>query len=48
MRSSNFRLYQRTYSWTELQLARIWEDVCQLARDRADHPGPHRPCVASS
>ncbi|MEV0330770.1 DUF262 domain-containing protein [Micromonospora echinospora] len=31
-------LYQRTYSWTELQLARIWDDVCQLARDRADHP----------
>ncbi|WP_422756281.1 GmrSD restriction endonuclease domain-containing protein [Micromonospora sp. WMMD708] len=32
-------LYQRTYSWTELQFARIWDDVCQLARDRADHPG---------
>ncbi|MEU8727601.1 GmrSD restriction endonuclease domain-containing protein [Streptomyces antimycoticus] len=31
-------LYQRTYSWTELQLKRIWDDVCQLARDRADHP----------
>ncbi|MFC5941900.1 DUF262 domain-containing protein [Micromonospora harpali] len=31
-------LYQRTYSWTELQFERIWDDVCQLARDRADHP----------
>lgn len=31
-------LYQRTYSWTEIQLKRIWDDVCQLARDRADHP----------
>ncbi|MEU7750427.1 DUF262 domain-containing protein [Micromonospora sp. NPDC049171] len=31
-------LYQRTYSWTELHLERIWDDVCQLARDRVEHP----------
>jgi alkylated DNA nucleotide flippase Atl1 len=27
-------LYQRTYSWKRDQLARLWEDVLQLAEDR--------------
>ncbi|WP_245675530.1 GmrSD restriction endonuclease domain-containing protein [Micromonospora halophytica] len=31
-------LYQRTYSWTKAQLARLWEDVRKLAEDRADNP----------
>lgn len=31
-------LYQRTYSWTRAQLARLWEDVATLAEDRADDP----------
>jgi alkylated DNA nucleotide flippase Atl1 len=29
-------LYQRTYSWTKTQLARLWEDVRQLAADRVE------------
>jgi uncharacterized protein with ParB-like and HNH nuclease domain len=32
-------LYQRTYSWTKPQLARLWDDVRQLAADRTDRPG---------
>ncbi|MFF0232691.1 DUF262 domain-containing protein [Micromonospora sp. NPDC005254] len=32
-------LYQRTYSWTKAQLARLWEDVRKLAEDRVDSPG---------
>ena len=32
-------LYQRTYSWTKLQMARLWEDVVQLAADRVERPG---------
>lgn len=31
-------LYQRTYSWERKQLARLWEDVVQLADDRTSHP----------
>ncbi|MER7333516.1 MULTISPECIES: DUF262 domain-containing protein [unclassified Micromonospora] len=31
-------LYQRTYSWTKSQLARLWEDVRKLADDRVDNP----------
>ncbi len=31
-------LYQRTYSWTRPQLARLWEDIKQLAVDRVDRP----------
>jgi alkylated DNA nucleotide flippase Atl1 len=31
-------LYQRTYSWTKSQLARLWEDVRQLAADRVERP----------
>lgn len=31
-------LYQRTYSWKEAQLARLWDDVLKLARDRVDDP----------
>ena len=31
-------LYQRTYSWTKTQLARLWEDVKQLAADRVERP----------
>jgi alkylated DNA nucleotide flippase Atl1 len=31
-------LYQRTYSWTKLQLARLWDDVKQLAADRVERP----------
>ncbi|ANN15064.1 hypothetical protein SD37_04900 [Amycolatopsis orientalis] len=31
-------LYQRTYSWDRKQLARLWEDVVQLAEDRVGHP----------
>ena len=31
-------LYQRTYSWTEHQLERLWEDIIRLAEDRADNP----------
>ncbi len=32
-------LYQRTYSWTKTQLARLWDDVRQLAEDRVERPG---------
>jgi alkylated DNA nucleotide flippase Atl1 len=31
-------LYQRTYSWTEQQLERLWEDILRLTEDRADNP----------
>lgn len=31
-------LYQRTYSWTRPQLARLWEDIKQLAVDRVHRP----------
>src|SRR3954454_1170006 len=31
-------LYQRTYSWTNEQLRRLWEDIVQLAADRVDNP----------
>ena len=31
-------LYQRPYSWTKVQLARLWDDVRKLAEDRADNP----------
>ncbi|MEU2614135.1 DUF262 domain-containing protein [Micromonospora sp. NPDC007271] len=27
-------LYQRTYSWTKSQLARLWDDILKLAEDR--------------
>lgn len=27
-------LYQRTYSWGEAQLKRLWDDVEKLAEDR--------------
>ena len=30
-------LYQRTYSWRTVQLARLWEDLTQLADDRETH-----------
>ncbi|MEU8261586.1 DUF262 domain-containing protein [Micromonospora sp. NPDC048999] len=29
-------LYQRTYSWTKSQLARLWDDILKLAEDRVD------------
>lgn len=29
-------LYQRTYSWSEKQLVRLWADIVQLAIDRQD------------
>ncbi|HEX5121175.1 MAG TPA: DUF262 domain-containing protein [Pseudonocardiaceae bacterium] len=32
-------LYQRTYSWTNAQLKRLWEDLTQLALDRQGDPG---------
>lgn len=32
-------LYQRTYAWTSKQLGRLWDDIAQLAEDRATH-GP--------
>ncbi|WP_326944564.1 DUF262 domain-containing protein [Amycolatopsis sp. NBC_01307] len=31
-------LYQRTYSWRNEQLERLWEDVVQLAVDRMEDP----------
>ncbi|MER7418330.1 DUF262 domain-containing protein [Micromonospora peucetia] len=31
-------LYQRTYSWSKIQLGRIWDDVRKLAEDRVDNP----------
>jgi Protein of unknown function DUF262 len=32
-------LYQRTYSWKQDQLKRLWEDILKLAEDRVDAPG---------
>jgi uncharacterized protein with ParB-like and HNH nuclease domain len=32
-------LYQRTYSWKQDQLRRLWEDIVQLAADRVMNPG---------
>ncbi|MDL4775226.1 MULTISPECIES: GmrSD restriction endonuclease domain-containing protein [Thermomonosporaceae] len=32
-------LYQRTYGWETEQLQRLWDDVEQLAEDRAERPG---------
>lgn len=31
-------LYQRTYSWGKPQLEQLWEDILQLAEDRAESP----------
>ncbi|MEU1845052.1 GmrSD restriction endonuclease domain-containing protein [Micromonospora sediminicola] len=31
-------LYQRTYSWTDSQLDRLWEDICKLADERIGDP----------
>ncbi|GHF01274.1 hypothetical protein GCM10017786_37880 [Amycolatopsis deserti] len=31
-------LYQRTYSWTNDQLQRLWDDITQLADDRVQDP----------
>ncbi|GAB3808797.1 GmrSD restriction endonuclease domain-containing protein [Micromonospora zhanjiangensis] len=31
-------LYQRTYSWTDSQLGRLWEDIRKLAEERAEDP----------
>ncbi|SCL50736.1 GmrSD restriction endonuclease domain-containing protein [Micromonospora chersina] len=31
-------LYQRTYSWTTLQLQRLWDDILKLADDRTHDP----------
>jgi alkylated DNA nucleotide flippase Atl1 len=31
-------LYQRTYSWREPQLARLWDDVVKLTADRTETP----------
>ncbi|WP_341715805.1 DUF262 domain-containing protein [Micromonospora sp. FIMYZ51] len=31
-------LYQRTYSWQEHQLERLWEDIVRLAEDRDENP----------
>jgi len=31
-------LYQRTYSWKQAQLERLWRDVVQLAEDRVSSP----------
>ncbi|MEV4056768.1 DUF262 domain-containing protein [Amycolatopsis sp. NPDC049688] len=32
-------LYQRTYSWKNAQLDRLWDDIIQLAADRSEDPG---------
>lgn len=32
-------LYQRTYSWQQAQLGRLWDDIIKLAADRSDVPG---------
>lgn len=32
-------LYQRTYSWTDSQLKRLWEDIRKLAEERVANPG---------
>ncbi|RBY78852.1 hypothetical protein DQ240_22920 [Blastococcus sp. TF02A-26] len=35
-------LYQRTYAWTAVQLERLWDDLVQIAEDRAaDHRASH-------
>ncbi|MEV4757814.1 DUF262 domain-containing protein [Micromonospora sp. NPDC049559] len=31
-------LYQRTYSWTDSQLDRLWEDIRKLAEERVEDP----------
>ncbi|MTK03818.1 DUF262 domain-containing protein [Micromonospora sp. CP22] len=31
-------LYQRTYSWQDHQLERLWDDIARLADDRAENP----------
>src|SRR4051812_43702010 len=31
-------LYQRTYSWTQAQLQRLWDDIVKLAEDRIEEP----------
>ncbi|MEV0611095.1 DUF262 domain-containing protein [Polymorphospora rubra] len=31
-------LYQRTYSWTDAQLDRLWEDIRKLAEERVEDP----------
>lgn len=31
-------LYQRTYSWSDDQLRRLWDDIRQLAEDRVEDP----------
>lgn len=31
-------LYQRTYSWTDSQLVRLWEDIRKLAEERIEDP----------
>ncbi|WP_236648379.1 MULTISPECIES: DUF262 domain-containing protein [Micromonospora] len=31
-------LYQRTYSWTKLQLERLWNDILKLAEDQVADP----------
>ncbi|WP_223884308.1 GmrSD restriction endonuclease domain-containing protein [Micromonospora craniellae] len=31
-------LYQRTYSWQDHQLERLWDDIVRLAEDRAENP----------
>ncbi|MEH1168275.1 DUF262 domain-containing protein [Micromonospora sp. CPCC 205539] len=31
-------LYQRTYSWTDSQLRRLWEDIRKLAEERVESP----------
>ena len=31
-------LYQRTYSWKQDQLRRLWEDILKLSEDRVDTP----------
>ncbi|RQW89112.1 GmrSD restriction endonuclease domain-containing protein [Micromonospora globispora] len=31
-------LYQRTYSWTKLQLERLWNDILKLAEDQVTDP----------
>jgi alkylated DNA nucleotide flippase Atl1 len=31
-------LYQRTYSWSNAQLARLWDDIVKLAEDRVSAP----------
>ncbi|MEV4712844.1 DUF262 domain-containing protein [Micromonospora sp. NPDC049374] len=31
-------LYQRTYSWTEAQLERLWDDIRKLAEERVEDP----------